>query len=103
MSLLLFYEAYTCILGMVVGLRAYDRRRNGILWGVLSAAFAAVTPLVLSLSHVKPYLHEIGRWWGIEWGVFCFIPWPFIIAMITLSILPESKDRNPYRQEYKRL
>lgn len=88
MALLLFYESYAVIFGIIIGLYALRRNRNGLGWGLVSGIGVAVSPFFFQIPFVKPYLQSSVAIYGYECGTICFIPWAWIVAMVAIALLP---------------
>ncbi|NIO16664.1 MAG: hypothetical protein GTN70_06645 [Deltaproteobacteria bacterium] len=88
MAILLFYEAYAVIFGIIIGLYATKRNRNGLAWGLASGIGVAVSPFLFSIPLIKPYLQSSIAMYGYEYGTICFIPWAWIVGMISIALLP---------------
>jgi Na+(H+)/acetate symporter ActP len=88
MAILLFYEAYAVVFGIIIGLYAMRRNRNGLVWGLASGIGVAVSPFIFSIPLIKPYLQSSIAIYGYECGTICFIPWAWIVAMVAVALLP---------------
>jgi Na+(H+)/acetate symporter ActP len=88
MALLLFYEAYAVIFGIIIGFYAVRRNRNGLAWGLVSGIGVAVGPFIFQVPYIKPYLQSSIAIYGYEYGTICFIPWAWIAAMVVIALLP---------------
>lgn len=88
MAILLFYEAYAVVFGIIIGLYAMKRNRNGLAWGLASAIGVAVSPFLFSIPLIKPYLKSTIDIYGYECGTICFIPWAWIFGMVSIALLP---------------
>ncbi len=89
MKLLIVYEIYSIIFGILAGLYAVKKNRNPYFWGGLTSGILLLTPFLFKLPGFYNILISLHEQIGKQCKIICYFPWGFVIIFSILYFSPK--------------